>query len=234
MIDWHTHILPGIDDGSHDVDESVKMLDMLALQGIKTVIATPHFLADNELVDEFLERRKNAFCKLKPCLKPEQPEILLGAEVKYYQGISRLDGLQRLCIEGTSLLLLEMPMARWTEYTVREIEELASSQKVTLILAHIERYIKLQTSEIMERLYESGVMMQVNASFFRGYFSKKLAFSMLKNNSVHFIGSDCHNTKSRPPKIGEAFDVISAKLGQEFFNEFNEFGKAVLVENKIG
>lgn len=208
------------------------MLDMLALQGVKTVIATPHFLADNESVENFLKRRENAFLELKPSLKPEHPEILLGAEVKYYRGISHFEDLSRFCIEGTNLLLLEMPVAKWTEYTVRELEELASSQKVVLILAHIERYIKLQKAEVMQRFYESGIMMQVNASLFRGYFSKKFAFSMLKNNTMHFIGSDCHNLKSRPPKIGEAFKAISEKFGQDYLSQFNEFGKNVLVENK--
>ena len=232
MIDWHTHILPNIDDGSRNVPESVKMLEMLALQGVKTVVATPHFLADNESVEDFIKKRENAFSELKSYLKPEHPEILLGAEVKYYRGIGHLEGLESLCIEGTRLLLLEMPISRWTEYTVRELEELTSSQKVTLILAHVERCIKYQTTDIMERLYESGILMQVNASLFKGYFSKRLAFSMLKNNTVHFIGSDCHNLKSRPPKIGEAFEVIGAKFGREFLNDFNKFGKTVLVENK--
>ena len=232
MIDWHTHILPNIDDGSRDVQESIKMFDMLSQQGVKTVVATPHFLADNESVDTFLERRLNSFCELKTFLKPEHPDILLGAEVKYYYGISRLEGLRRLCIEGTRLLLLEMPMARWTEYVVREIVELAASQDVVLILAHVERYIKLQTAETLERLYESGILMQVNASLFKGYFSKKLAFSMLKNNTAHFIGSDCHNTKSRPPKIGDAFEAIKSKFGPNYLSQFNEFGRAVLVENK--
>lgn len=232
MIDWHTHILPNVDDGSHSVQESVEMLDMLSNQGVETVIATPHFLADNESVEDFLKRRKTVFSELKLSLKPMHPQILLGAEVKYYRGISRLEDLSRLCIEGTDLLLLEMPVSCWTEYTVRELEELASSQRVTLILAHIERYIKLQKAEIMQRLYESNIMMQVNASLFKGYFSKRLAFSMLKDGTVQFIGSDCHNMRSRPPRIGEAYSAVAAKLGQEFLNEFNGFGKAVLVENK--
>ncbi len=96
MIDFHTHILPALDDGSRDVTESVAMMSMLAEQGIQTVVATPHFYANEHSVEHFLERRTAAYERLSAALPEGGPRLLCGAEVCYYPGISRLDGLQRL------------------------------------------------------------------------------------------------------------------------------------------
>ena len=90
MIDWHSHLLPKMDDGSRSVEESVSMLDLLGEQGVSIVLATPHFGADEESVDEFLERRAHAYERLAPHIKPEHPRVLCGAEVKYYPGISKM------------------------------------------------------------------------------------------------------------------------------------------------
>lgn len=229
MIDWHSHILPEMDDGSRDVAESISLLNMLSQQGADIVAATPHFLANNESVDGFLERRKNAFDQLQTQLPEGAPKIVLGAEVKYYQGISRLPEFEKLRIEGSNLLLLEMSMSRWTEYTVRELVELSGSRKATILLAHVERYWKLQSEETWERLYDSGILMQVNASFFTGIGTRRRALQMLKDGAVQFIGSDCHNVTSRPPNIGKAFEIIEKKLGDDFLNQMNEYGYSVFI-----
>ena len=117
MIDWHSHILPEMDDGSKNVEESLCLMKMLAEQGVDTVIATPHFYANDESVDSFLERRAVSYEKLQTQLSDSLPEVLLGAEVSYYPGISRMADLKRLKIEKTQLLLLEMPMSKWKEYS---------------------------------------------------------------------------------------------------------------------
>ena len=145
MIDWHSHILPEMDDGSHDTAESISLVNMQKSQGIETVIATPHFYANDETVDSFLDRRKNAYERLKAEFPEGSPEIVLGAEVRYYQGISRMEGLKSLRIEGSKLLLLEMPMSSWTEYMVRELIEMSAGSSIKIILAHVERYLALQT-----------------------------------------------------------------------------------------
>ena len=166
MIDWHSHVLPLMDDGSKSVDESLSILKMQTEQGVNTVIATPHFYANDESVDSFLERRKESYEKLLASFDEESPKILLGAEVAYYSGISRLENLSSLCIEGTRLLLLEMPFSKWTDYVIKEICELALQGRVVIILAHIERYLGLQGIKVFEELLEYGVIMQVNANFF--------------------------------------------------------------------
>ena len=220
MIDWHSHILHGIDDGSKNSTESLELINMLSRQGIKTVVATPHFLANNDTVEEFIKKRDNAYNEIKENLPSQNMQILMGAEVKYYSGISKLEGLERLKIEQTDILLLEMPMCRWTEYTLRELEEISSSSGLTVVLAHIERYLGLQDMKTFERLLKSGILMQSNASFFIGILSRRKAISFLKKGIICFIGSDCHNKNERPPKMDVAFSVIERKLGKNFLNSF--------------
>ena len=228
MIDWHTHILPGMDDGSHDVAESISMINMQVSQGVHTVIATPHFYANDETVDSFLGRRKKALELLRAELPEGPAEIRLGAEDRYYQGISRMADLKALRIEGSKLLLLEMPMTGWTEYMVRELIELSGKSSIRIVLAHIERYLSLQKQAVWERIYDSGILMQVNASFFTTLASKRKAISLLRKGKIHFVGSDCHNMTSRSPQIGKAFEIIQKKLGDNYLSQMNEYGYSML------
>lgn len=228
MIDWHSHILPGMDDGSRDTAESISLINMQVSQGVGTIIATPHYYANDETVDSFLDRRKKAFELLKTVLPADAPDILLGAEVRYYQGISRMADLEALTIEGSKLLLLEMPMSSWTEYMIRELIEMSGRGSIKIIIAHIDRYLNLQKKGVLERILESGILMQVNASFFISFASKRKALSLLKEGNIHFIGSDCHNTVSRPPRLDSAFRVIEKKFGEDYLNQMNEYGYFLL------
>lgn len=230
FIDWHSHLLPFIDDGSRDIKESLNLLEMLAEQGINKVVATPHFIADKISVEEFLIKREKSFNQLKAVVAEGMPQILLGAEVEYYPGICRLAGLKKLCIEKSGILLLEMPISPWTEYTVKELTEIAATKNITLVLAHIERYLKLQSPKILERLMQSGVLMQVNANFFTNIRTKRKALALLKKGNIQLLGSDCHNITSRPPTIGKAYEIIKNKFGEDFVCQMNEYGNSLLVE----
>ena len=223
LIDFHTHILPQIDDGSKSVSESMAMVSMLSEQGIKTVVASPHFYANRIDVSGFLEKRNEAYEMLSKQLPADSPEILLGAEVKYYEGISRLATLDQLCIEKSNLLLLEMPFSKWSEYEVKELLELTCITNLTVAIAHIERYMRFQSQKTLDLLRERGVIMQANSNFFTGVFTKNKALSMLLNGEIVLIGSDCHGQKYRPPNIKEAYDTIRKKTNHVFFEEYCGF-----------
>ncbi len=228
MIDFHSHILPSIDDGSKDVTESLKLLSMLSHQGIDVVVATPHFLPNNETAETFLRRRQASYEELKVNLCGDMPRILLGAEIAYYEGISRLKEFSTLCIEDSKLLLMEMPMRKWSETSVKELVHLACSNTVTIVLAHIERYFSFQNKDAIRELLDCGVLLQVNASFFNEFRTRRKAIRMLKDGMIHFIGSDCHNVLHRPPFIGQAFDLIRKKTGEEFLQDFTEYQRSLL------
>ena len=231
MIDWHNHILPGMDDGSHSLTQSISMLDFQTVQGVDTVVATPHFYANDESVQEFLERRNESFEGLSAQMAESLPRIVLGAEVRYYQGISRLAGLDLLRIQDSKLLLLEMPQSVWTEYMIRELLELSGKNSIKIVLAHVERYLTLQNQVTWKRISESGILMQANSDFFTSLTTKRRALSLLKEGNIHFIGSDCHNLTSRPPNICKAFDVIRRKFGNDYVEQMNEYGDSMLAIN---
>ena len=228
MIDWHSHILPGVDDGSKSVDESLLMLGAMREQGVGLAIATPHFYANDERVDTFLERRERAYSLLNESLSKDLPRVLCGAEVKYYPGISKMADLDKLKIGETKLILIEMPMVKWTEYTVRELVELTASRNLTVIMAHIERYLSMQSTATWERLYESGLLMQVNASFFCGIGTKHKALRLLDDGKIHFIGSDCHNMSTRPPMVNKAYELIERKFGEDYTSQMIGYGYSML------
>ncbi len=222
MIDFHSHILPNVDDGSASVSESVELINMLSQQGITKVCATPHFIASKTAPAAFFEKRQAAFEALKPHLSADAPEIKLGAEVFYYSGISKMQDLSRFCIEGSRLLLLEMPFSAWSEYNIKEIIELSCSGEFRLVLAHIERYPAFQNKKILERLADSDILLQTNASAFLHFKTRRRALGLLKQNKIHFIGSDCHSVSARPPRMAEAREVISSKLGESFVKFYDE------------
>ena len=228
MIDWHSHVLPALDDGSKSVDESQRMLTALKEQGIACVIATPHFHANRESVDTFLQRRQESYERLMQIDQGSLPQVFCGAEVRYYPGIAKMEGLERLAIDGGGILLLEMPMDKWTEYTVRELCELASTRGLTVVLAHIERYLNLQSGGVVERLCANGLLMQSNASFFNDFITRHKAFRLLMSGNIHFIGSDCHNMKERAPQIGRAYELIKKKLGSEYVSQMREYSYKML------
>lgn len=228
MIDWHSHVLPAMDDGSRDVAESISMLEMLASQGVDRVVATPHFYANDESVESFLDRRRRSYDRLRSQLPDTAPTLLLGAEVRYYQGISRLADLKALRIENSPLLLLEMPMCRWTESMLRELEELAGKGGMYVVLAHIDRYWGIQPRHVWERLAASGILMQINAGFLTAFATRRKALALLREGRVQFVGSDSHNTTSRSPRIGKAFDVVRKKFGDEYLPLMNEYGASLL------
>lgn len=228
MIDFHSHILPGIDDGSRNVEESMALLGMLRDQGIKTVVATPHYNAKHRTPEEFIERRQRSYETLLPYLDDSYPEILLGAEVGYYPGIEKLPNIQSLCAGSSNLLLLEMPISEWSDYVVREVIGLASAGGMNVVLAHVERYIGLQSSKTVKRLAENGILMQCNANQFLRFGQKRKMLSALGQGKIHFIGSDCHDLEGRAPRIGQAYELIRNKLGNSFCSSFCRYGYSML------
>lgn len=216
MFDFHSHILPGMDDGSANLEESMALLKESERQGVTGIAATPHFYADRADPDEFLKKRQTAYEKLRLCQKEGSPRILLGAEVQYYDGISHSEEILKLRMEGTKLLLIEMPYMCWTQHMCEELFVLNSRREVIVLLAHIERYLSLQNAEIIDMIRRQGILFQASGEFFLKRYTKKKALKLLKNGAIDVLGSDCHNMKNRLPNLGEAQSVIAQALGREY------------------
>lgn len=208
MIDFHSHVLPGMDDGSKSVEESLAMLEVSAGQGISYMAATSHFYPMENSPERFLARRAAAAERLRCAWKPGLPELLLGAEVYFFEGMSGVQELDALRLEGTELLMVEMPFSPWTERMVKELLAVHERRGITVMLAHIERYFRYQPKGIWDDLRDRGILMQSNAEFFLSWRTKRKACRMLAEGKIHLLGSDSHNMSARPPRLGEALSAV--------------------------
>ena len=218
VVDFHSHLLPAVDDGSKSLEESMQMLRMESAQGVKHVVAPPHFCPRYDSPELFLKRRKEAELRLREAMSREEglPTLSVGAEVYFFHGISESDVLSELTIDQNRCILIEMPGAPWSESMYRELENLYVKRGLIPIIAHVDRYIgRFRTYGIPRRLARLPVMVQANAEFFTTKSTSAMALRMLKAGMIHLIGSDCHNLNSRKPNVGDALDVIRARLGEE-------------------
>lgn len=221
MIDIHSHILPKIDDGSATAEETNEILDIMYQQGVTTVFATPHFYANRETPAKFLTRRERSVARMVPSQKP-QPDLILGAEVAYFSGIGICEEVIPLQLGSTGLLLVEMPFGPWSERMVKELCDMPHNLGLTPVLAHVNRYRdKNQFPKHMKKLAQAGVLFQCNAEAFQHWPEKSWALKLVKNGTVHFLGSDCHNLTSRPPCLDTAAQAIIKKLGKPVLDELN-------------
>ena len=218
MVDLHSHILPGVDDGSESVAESIEMLRMEAQQGIGHVVATPHFYPHHDHPETFLARRSRA----EEALRQEMarytglPAITVGAEVYYFRGISEAQILPELTIGGGDAILIEMPPAPWPAAAYEELEQIRRRRNLIPIIAHIDRYIgPFRTYGIPEKLEALPVLVQANASFFLERATARMAMKMLDRGRIHLLGSDCHDVSERSPNLGPALQRIADRLGTD-------------------
>ncbi len=226
MIDFHTHILPGIDDGSKDLQTSLQMLRMEARQGITEVIATSHFYGSEGGPRQYLRRRDRAWEQLAPHLNDDMPVVRLGAEVQYFEGICLAEDIELLRIQGSDLLLLEMPTRVWTNRMLDDIVELNSRPGMQVVLAHIDRYAQWLPKGLVEQLVNAGILIQANVSVFADWRTAGKAKRMLKKDQLHFFGSDCHSMNHRCPnwdrisgKMFAQLEAVSEHYMREFFAE---------------
>jgi len=199
MIDFHTHILPGMDDGSGSVEQSLEMLRLEWEQGVTDVVLTSHFYADENSIDGFLSRRKTALDALTAQYSRDIPRLHLGAEVQYFEGICYCQELHRLCISGTNLLLLEMPMTAWTQRMLDDVIKLSERSDLQIVIAHLDRYMDSQPRKLWQRFLDEDFLIQINASAFNKQFPRLKIMNMLRRGQIHMIGTDCHGIHNRKP-----------------------------------
>ena len=186
-VDFHAHILPGADHGCRDRAMATAQLALIASGGTDTVVATPHFYPHRDNIRAFLARRAAAVERLLSCERPCGLRICLGAEVQVCEGLEELEELDRLCVQGTKVILLEMPHGKWSERLTATVLAIAEAG-YTPVLAHVDRY----PSREIEKLLKRGALAQLNADAFVGFFSRRRALRYLQGGAVVALGSDLH------------------------------------------
>lgn len=221
MIDFHCHILPNMDDGAESIATSLAMLRHSFLQGVDVMVSTSHFYGNEEYPQRFLVRRTEAWRRLQDAmlLQPEVfPYIVLGAEVLYFPGISEAEELELLRIGDSRCILIEPPMAKWSDAMLDDIVCMGENLGLQPVIAHVDRFMKyLRDESLITRVWERQMLVQVNADYFLDPVAAKSAMRNLRRGYIHLIGSDCHNLDSRAPNLEEARrTAIGWGLDREF------------------
>ena len=233
VIDFHSHILPGIDDGSRNVETSIGMLRMCKEHGVDTMIATPHFYADSNTVERFIDSRQKAYDKVM-AENMDIPQIIMGAEVAFFAGISRAEKTDALKVEETDIMLLEMPFVTWSDSVVQEVRDLIEKRHFHIILAHIERFLQIPGNKpYVRQILELPVTVQVNAETLLDFRQKGKMLKMFEKGQAHIIGSDRHGMHHRVPNLWLGREVLEKKLGHEFLENMDSYGTKLLKEHQI-
>ena len=222
IIDFHAHILPGLDHGCRDLETALSQLRLAAKNGTAAIVATSHFEPHNETVDAFLLRRARAVETLIPHLSADMPRIYLGAEVLLCRGMQNMPSLSRLAIEGTDVLLLERPFLPLDRGIAEAVHDIAA-QGFTAVLAHIDRYSAAETRSI---LYPN-VYAQLNSVSMRGFFARKRAMPFLRDGKVVAFGSDLHGASPRYNRFSDLPRLFPSAFADVMANT------AALLENAI-
>lgn len=240
MVDIHSHIVFGVDDGARDLDEVRDLLQDSYNQGVRTIIATPHrrrgmFEASNEVINE-------NFIKVEEVAREiaDDFRVYLGSEIFYREGeIANIEAKKYATLAETDYILVEFSYEiRYKEMqkALRDIIQLGFMP----VVAHVERYNNLDEKKIQE-LINMGVLIQINAESVlkpklfgdkhKNY--KKRAKKYLDAELVHFIASDVHNMNTRRNCMAEAYDIIEKKYGTTYAYELFAKNQERLLMNKI-
>lgn len=217
LFDIHSHILPSVDDGAKDLNESIELLTEMQKQGISCVLATPHFYPQDDNLSEFLERINKAYAELKASISVSNlPKVLLGCEMFYFKGIGSSYSLQKLCLNGSQYLLLELVNGVIDDFLFEDLDNMIDNLGIIPIIAHIERYRKAKKyRKLLKYVKEHKILTQINAeSFFISEYKRTIK-KLFKMDIVSFIATDAHSIESRPPMLKKALNFIEAQYGTD-------------------
>ena len=218
-VDTHIHILPCIDDGSSSLEESSSIFLRLKEQGVKGLVATPHFYYEKESVERFVTKRNAALTELRAFLGDNTTRgfrFALSAEVHISKGVSSVPNLNKLCIKNTKYLPIELPIANLDMDSYLEICNIIHKHRLYPIVCNFERCIIMYSEEHIKKVIGlPHAAFNINALSFNDKKVAKMALEMHMNGKSIFVCSNSHNTQKRPPDVLEEnipLDDIYCKL----------------------
>jgi protein-tyrosine phosphatase len=248
MIDLHSHILHGLDDGAKTLEESVEMSLISFQDGVRTVVATPHTLNGvyqndrstilakveelNKAIKKFgVQKTQSAICNLQSAINLK---VLPGADVHFStELLNEIEEGKALTIGDLGkYLLLEFPV-QGIPYGVEEVLFQLMVRGITPIISHPERNLEIafKTQRYFEMI-RMGCLGQVTAMSLTGEFGgdvKRVAEKLLKARLVQIIASDAHSQNSRPPILSSAVQAAARIVGEEVARKMvTEYPQAVL------
>lgn len=235
MVDLHAHILPEIDDGAKNLEESLAMCKLAYQDGIRTIVATPH-------VGKFPNTKEtilNKISELKQNIISNQIELNLlpGADVEFHPGIFALiEDKSILTINNSRYLLLDIPFLLLPPNMEKLLEQIIN-KGIIPIISHPERCLQIQEEPgILYNLVKLGALVQITASSITGKMGpkpKQTAHFVLKHNLAHIIATDTHGINNRPPILSEAAKLASSIVGKEAALSMATTTPQCIIENKL-
>ena len=216
LIDIHTHIIPYIDDGAENWEQSLELLANGEKEGIIAAVATPHILSENDyqIEKDIISR----FAELKQKAKDHnlKMKLFLGSEI-YVQPDMTLDHQISTINNNKRYFLVEFPMTSIPRFVAEKFFHFIVDEKIPII-AHPERNIGFYNKSMLAyEFVQRGALMQINALSLigkHGERAKSIAFKFISHNLVHFIASDCHNPKHRSMSLIESYEVVLKNWGE--------------------
>lgn len=211
-IDFHSHILPGMDDGAADTAVSSGQLKKLKKQGVEKVFLTPHFDFRREKPEVFAARRAEALARLEEIYDAEtMPRLYLGAEIYMARGIAGCD-FSQLGLEGTGTVLLEFPREPFGAWMFDLIETLLFERKMKIMIAHVNRVTAAYKKDVCRNLFDyADLIFQINCEAFHGFFAKD-PFAGYNVSDLSFVlGTDTHDLGTRAPDFDTALRKLENK-----------------------
>lgn len=221
IVDMHSHILPGLDDGSRNMEMSMNMMRIAYEEGIRTIIATPHNMPGKGRgeLSKTLERIE----QLEAAARAEGIEISLkpGSELYYREEIpDLLEEGKAVPMNGTNIVLVEFEPVNDSRYIMNALKNIINVG-YTPIVAHVERYPALLDKKLEQigDISELGCYIQVNASTIAGKLGWKMKLyveKLLKEQLIDFIGTDAHSDQNRSPKIQDCAKILYKKCDKSY------------------
>lgn len=233
MIDFHSHVLANIDDGSDSLEESLAMLEEAYESGTDVLVLTPHYYPRQEhTLESFLEKRQKCYNELVDfCGGHRIPQLRLGCEVNLHTDISHFENIKSLCIEGTDYMLLEMPMDKWDDWIFDCIYNL-TLKSVKPLMAHIDRYLGYPKDRL-NALFELNPAFQVNSEAFEDFKGRKKMLELFYSGHLHVIGSDMHGIEKRKNTLPRAYTELENRFGEKFISFVEDNGEKILANKPI-
>lgn len=215
MVDIHSHILYGLDDGSKSLDESVQMVKMAAASGTTCIVATPHASMEYSFDAAAVEQRS-----LEVAARVPDVRICTGCDFHLsFENIQdALQNPRKYTINRQQYLLVEFPDMVGFSTTPQIFAELRRGGMIPIV-THPERNAFLQeNTDEMARWVDDGAYIQVTAQSFLGLFGRRArdsAHHLMKRGLVHFVASDAHDLDRRTTRLRESFDHVSDRFGKD-------------------
>ena len=167
-------------------------------------------------------------CRKKSVLLLRLPQVWLRAEVSFFRGVGKANGIENLCIGETKALLLEMPFSQWGRNEIAELSQLLV-RGITPIIAHVERYISYQKDlRVLNEAINLPVFLQINTEVLLSRKTRKFVFRLIENGFSILLGTDCHNMKNRSPDMQDAREILSRKFGSGYLEQMDALGAQLL------